>query len=368
MRLQPDNAWTAHRFLDALRVMAEQAMKQHRVEDAADYYREARQLEPDCDWARTGLIAALKARPFSAQSQQARSGQSRRRTGLLALLRMIPPNLRAPIATCFLAQDPEGQRLLSADEIISDQFRISLYGAMILGLGLFICTRQIAWGLLPLVIGSVVFSISLWRIRRRRPHLIQWAGSASWLVFATTAAMLCVFVSGAVSGDFKGSVILIIALPMVLPILALLVLLGEQVWKTITAARQQPIATSASQLIALLRNPKISNALIAAAGVALTLMTYQAGWIFLIPAPWILVYGVRQFRRMCWDGWLQGAAAMVLGLGVLSLGGGFILPVQTDGQYFLVGLFVILGMLSGAILALRMALKGVVLLSKVFAR
>jgi tetratricopeptide (TPR) repeat protein len=341
LRLQPDNAWATHRFLEALQPMADRAMADRRFEDAADHYREARLLDPDSDWGRSGLITALKAR-------------SQLKLGPISL------GSNALISTWQLSRDPEGQQLLSHDEISGNRFTICFFSAAILGIVILLLTHQLSWGLLPLPIGLILFCLHHWSAQKQ---LSDQFVSAYLILFGITGAGLCFLIGAGLPNDQQVMVLIYASLLLsssgllLVASLALLVKIEKSLNRTIADLRRRPM--SRSELLEILRDSAISLTLIAAAGILLTLITRQVGWLFLIPVPWTVGSGRRQWHRG-WRGWLKGLAAIILGLALVNLAIAFIFPFAKATQDNFGAVFMMLMLLSGLIWMVAYCLEGTV--------
>lgn len=110
------------------------------VRPALEHFREALRLDPNLDWARTGLVEALKARSpvygfllryFLWMSRLSRRAQWALLIGGMLLLRPFPiiyavvvlsTWLADPLFTLLLRLDRDGRRALSREEIVSSNW------------------------------------------------------------------------------------------------------------------------------------------------------------------------------------------------------------------------------------------------------
>ncbi len=154
------------------------SLHQIRIPEAMHSFREAMRLNPTFEWARQGLVEALKARngfyrlilQFDLWRSRMRQGE---RAGLMVL--MLIPQVRAlflfmlllvglsrPLFTMLLCLDPYGRLTLSPHEIKQSKLLSAVILALIPSVAVALMTQQVGWlfTLLPLsMIGYCILEL-----------------------------------------------------------------------------------------------------------------------------------------------------------------------------------------------------------------
>jgi tetratricopeptide (TPR) repeat protein len=156
------------------------ALHQNRIPEAMHSFREAMRLNPTFEWARQGLVEALKARngfyrmilQFDLWRSRMRQGE---RAGLMVL--MLIPQVRAlflfmlllmglsrPLFTMLLWLDPYGRLTLSSQEITQSKFLSAILLALIPGVSIALITHQSGWIFILLALSMIAYCVMELRI------------------------------------------------------------------------------------------------------------------------------------------------------------------------------------------------------------
>ncbi len=154
LRHAPENAWS-HAIQGWI------ALHRSRIPAALESFRTALQIEPDLDWARQGLLEALKARHgFYRAVLQFDLWRSRMGRGEQVALGglMLIPQIRAiyllllgcialsqPISTFLLSLDPYGKLMLTRSELAANRWTMAALGTAIGSITISVITQQIGW-------------------------------------------------------------------------------------------------------------------------------------------------------------------------------------------------------------------------------
>jgi tetratricopeptide (TPR) repeat protein len=155
------------------------ALHRNLIPTALDSFREALRLQPDLDWARQGLLEALKARngiyrvilQFDLWRTRLTTGQRVLLGGLmiipqiraLYLLFIFAVSLSKPIFTCLLSLDAYGQLTLTRREIVASRWAVGGFGSGIVGIILVLITHTAGWLFLPIALWMLGFGG--WKLR-----------------------------------------------------------------------------------------------------------------------------------------------------------------------------------------------------------
>jgi tetratricopeptide (TPR) repeat protein len=147
------------------------ALHQNRIPGAMHSFLEAMRLDPTYEWARQGLVEALKARNgfyrmiLQFDLWRSRLGQGER-AGLMVLL-LIPQvrvlflfmllliGLSRPLFTILLWLDPYGRLTLSPQEITRSKFLSVVLLALIPSVCIALITQQIGWVFMFLALSMI---------------------------------------------------------------------------------------------------------------------------------------------------------------------------------------------------------------------
>jgi tetratricopeptide (TPR) repeat protein len=151
------------------------ALHQNRIPEAMHSFREAMRLNPTFEWARQGLVEALKAKNgfyrmiLQFDLWRSRLGQGER-VGLMVL--MLIPQVRAlflfmllliglsrPLFTILLWLDPYGRLTLSPQEITRSKFLSAILLALIPSVCIALITQQIGWIFMFLALSVIAYCI-----------------------------------------------------------------------------------------------------------------------------------------------------------------------------------------------------------------
>jgi tetratricopeptide (TPR) repeat protein len=151
------------------------ALHQNRIPEAMHSFREAMRLNPTFEWARQGLVEALKARNglyrmiLQFDLWRSRMGQGER-AGFIVLL--LIPHIRAlflfmllliglsrPLFTILLWLDPYGRLTLSPKEITQSKVLSAILLALIPGIATALITQQVGWIFIPLALSMIAYCI-----------------------------------------------------------------------------------------------------------------------------------------------------------------------------------------------------------------
>ncbi len=236
----PDNAF-AHTVQGWI------ALHRHHIPTALESFREALRLQPDFDWARKGLVEALKSRngfyravlSFDRWRSQLNFGS---RAALLVipqiraifLLLIFISGLSKPIFTFLLSLDPYGKLTLTPTEIKQNRWIMGGSAAVILWLLLCVLTRQGAWLLLLLGILLVGYCV-----RQVFYQPTDWLTKGTYGLLLAVAIVVLLFAGAAFMPAQSDGLIVAAGLLMGLILMGLvLFVVGSLVYQIIVGARR----------------------------------------------------------------------------------------------------------------------------------
>jgi tetratricopeptide (TPR) repeat protein len=312
-------------------------LHQNRIPEAMQSFREALRIEPGRQWARKGLLEALKARNGVYRFiLRLELGQSRLTplqkiafVGLLIIpylqvliiLSILLAVLTKPLFTLLLCFDPYGKLTLTQEEITKKKQTAICISSFIPGALLSLFTHNIGWILLLPMIAIPLYSFIQWRKSSQEEDLLKFILYLPICIFTFTLAITAVFPENLV--DAKSILIRVAYGVMGLVLFGLLLTIIGSIFYTFIISLIKPLAKPAitfarflpqKQKTYILKWLKPYEDIVLSEkeksdfnravfiffsfipGFPLYILTYQAGWLFIAPALFILIYSLRKFQ------------------------------------------------------------------------
>lgn len=165
-------------------------LHQTRIPEAMHSFREALRIQPDQEWARLGLLEALKARNWlyrlilRIDLWRSRLTTAQRavfvalliipQTRALFLLLLLFIGLAKYLFTFLLWFDPYGRLALNQKEIAQNKWVLAIFLSLICNILLYGTTRQLVWAFIIPSILPVVYCVNrLWFSHSHREEIVK---------------------------------------------------------------------------------------------------------------------------------------------------------------------------------------------------